>query len=394
MKRNATFFVVFLLALATGAQRARAQFIGYTSPQSAQQKVFSAQTTAQTTPVATVSCTPVNGTPCGIPNIGQTVHFLTYTVAGSATTIQIRLEGSFDGSTWIPISDDATDLTKGEVVGVGYYPAVRANLVTCTGCGGAVTVTANYSGVSASPSTPSGSYNPSQQIRKVLFVQVSAGSNQSSGLVSAPYGSASGFLVLLCTGGTFPANSTVGVGVTIGSEGGGILFTSPASGRNSFGGQGTVVYPIAGQAATAVSVSYSNGGASAATVSAYYVFYPPNGSLPASAQPAQVQNSEAVSGTNAAVSTTVTVNSIYQRGHLYSVSARCSAGTAQLTVGDLATQIWSTGATEVGTTTFRYQWNPSLSSSSPISGTGVITVTLGTCGAGNTGTLDVQASVF
>ncbi len=195
--------LIFVLAMASlGAPRASAQFIGYTSPQSAQQKVFSGQTTAQTTPVATVSCTPVNGTPCGIPNIGQTVHFLTYTVAGSATAIQIRLEGSSDGSIWSPISDDATDLTQGEVVAVGYYPALRANLVTCAGCGGGVTLTANYSGVSASPSVPFGSYNPSQQFRKVLWTRQNCSASPSISQVVSPYGSTYGMLILFSTGST------------------------------------------------------------------------------------------------------------------------------------------------------------------------------------------------
>ena len=382
MKRNTTVFVVFLLALAACAQRASAQFIGYTSPQSAQQKVFSGQTTAQTTPVATVSCTPVNGTPCGIPNIGQTVHFLTYTVGGGgAATIQIRLEGSFDGSTWITISDDATDLTGGEVVGVGYYPAVRANLVTCAGCGGAVAVTANYSGVSSSPAVPYGFYNPSQQVRKVVFTNQSvAGGFVTATGVAAPYGSTAGFILVT---GTIVNGSSVSIVGHVGQVSLSGLLTC-----NTVNGLSTDICFVPASPANNVDVTFTGNGS---TVSLYYIFYPPGQAGPASAQPPGTVNKESTSAVNTAVSQTITANT-GQRAHLYSVNARCSAGTAQLTVSDGGTQAWSTAATEVGTTTFKFQWNPALANSWTASNN--LVVTLSTCGAGNTGTLDVQASVF
>jgi hypothetical protein len=103
-----------------------------------------------------------------------------------------------------------------------------------------------------------------------------------------------------------------------------------------------------------------------------------------------IANSEQVSAANAAVSqVTGGATQFPSRGVLFSVSARCSAGTAQLTVKDGATPIWSTAATEVTTTTFRYQWNPGLTSSVG----NQLTIQLSTCGAANTGTLDVQTSV-
>jgi hypothetical protein len=44
----------------------------------------------------------------------------------------------------------------------------------------------------------------------------------------------------------------------------------------------------------------------------------------------------------------------------------------------------------VGTTTFKFQWNPGLSGASG----DTITISLTTCGGANTGTLDVQGSLF
>jgi hypothetical protein len=108
-----------------------------------------------------------------------------------------------------------------------------------------------------------------------------------------------------------------------------------------------------------------------------------------STAPFQNLNSESTSAANSAVTKSIPAASI-SRVHLFSVSARCSAGTAQLQVKDGVggTVIWSTGATEVTTTTFRFQWSPGLASS----GGNGMDIVLSTCGAANTGTLDVQAS--
>jgi hypothetical protein len=116
----------------------------------------------------------------------------------------------------------------------------------------------------------------------------------------------------------------------------------------------------------------------------------------ASAQPAVIptqstnsKNQEVTSGSAAAVSVTLTP-STQTRAKLYSVAARCSAGTAQLTVSDGGTQRWSSDTTFIGTTTKSLAWIPPLTG-----GVGsAVVVTLGTCGGGNTGVLDVQADIF
>jgi hypothetical protein len=103
-----------------------------------------------------------------------------------------------------------------------------------------------------------------------------------------------------------------------------------------------------------------------------------------------IANSEQASAVATAVSAvTPGATQFPSRGVLFSVNARCSAGTSSLSITDGATPIWSTAATEVSTTTFRFQWNPGLTSSVGRQ----LTITLASCGAGNTGTLDVQTSV-
>jgi hypothetical protein len=97
-------------------------------------------------------------------------------------------------------------------------------------------------------------------------------------------------------------------------------------------------------------------------------------------------NSSSTGAANTAVTVTITAAS-GESAHLYAIDAYCSAGASSLTVQDGATTIWRTPATEVGTTLFSRTWPV------PLTGTPntAMTITLGTCGVGNTGTLSVQA---
>lgn len=106
-------------------------------------------------------------------------------------------------------------------------------------------------------------------------------------------------------------------------------------------------------------------------------------------QPDNRRNSRSVSAANTAVTASIAAVTA-QQVHLYSVAARCSAGTAQLQVKDAigGAVIYDTSATEVAATTFRWTFAPPLSN--PV-GNGM-DVVLGACGAGNTGTLIVHAS--
>jgi hypothetical protein len=361
----------FILAIAAAmlAVPASAQFIGYTSPQGVIATPFTGVTTPQTS--------------LPIINEGQTVHFLTYTNAAAGTFgIQLRLEGSYDNATYIPISDDGTDSGGGEILAVGYYPYVRANLVACSGCsGGGLTV--RYSGISSSPSNPFGTYNPSQQIRKVMFVRASDGTSASSAIVAAPYGSTAGALIVNHPTGGFPGGSLFGIGAALGD-------VAPATILSLLPPVPFSITPMPATAATSVQLFYTSGGAQVGTFSAYYIFYPPGSALPAAAQPATTANTQSTSGTNAAVTTAVTPQGGIGRAHLFSVSARCSAGSAGITVQDNVTTIYSTAATQVGTTNFDKTWTVGLASSP----SNALQVTLSTCGAGNTGILDVQGSIF
>jgi len=106
-------------------------------------------------------------------------------------------------------------------------------------------------------------------------------------------------------------------------------------------------------------------------------------------QGATLFNTQTTGAANTAVTATIAA-AAGTRAHLYAVDASCSAGTSSVTVQDGATTIWSTTATEVGTSRLRVTWNPGLTGTTNTA----MTVTLAACGVGNTGTLAVQADRF
>jgi hypothetical protein len=355
-----------------------------------------AQTPTVTTPQSVTTLNFFNGvstaqTSSNFTNMGQTVHFVFYQMTGSVgnpTGVQIRIEGSFDGTNYFPISDDGTEKGQnqtGLLLAIGAFPFIRANLLKCTGCDANDTITASYTGTSAIPGNPFGQYGAGQQIRKVAFVGVSTDTTVNSTQINTPYGSAAGFLVVTSSV-AFAASSNIFVRIRDNGQTTNLAsFVLPTSGAlNNF------VIPIAATPATVVDVRYSRVGSPGGTFSVNYFFYPPGGYGPPGMQPSTTNNSEATA-VNATASVTLTPATI-QRGHVFSISGRCSAGTAQLLVVDTttSTNLWTSAATEVGTTTFKYQWNPGLAGAPG----DTVQVQLTTCGPANTGTLDVQGSVF
>lgn len=366
MKHTIKAFILVIIAAAL-AVPASGQFIGYVSPQGVVANPFTNVTTAQTS--------------SPIIDVGQTVHFLNYNVT-SAAAVQIHLEGSFDGVNYSTISDDATSRPKGQVLAIGYYPFVRANLVVCVSCTG---FNAFYSGVSSSPGNVFGDiYDVSQQIKKPLFNLASLGTTATVTLNSTPYGSPAGYLVFAPTG-VVTAGSTLSVVANSAAS----SITVATFNLATTATLQSFPVPANPTGFTNLQVTFASGGADANSYLCYYVFLPPGTAVPAGSQPPGSNNSESTSVANAAVTKTLTPAQ-GQRAHVFSVSARCSAGTAGLTVTDGATQIYSSGATQVSTTNFDKVWTVALAGSP----NNAVAITLTACGAANTGTLDVQGSIF
>jgi hypothetical protein len=387
--RKFSIFLAICVAAACGSP-ARAQYLGQTSPQTVTQVVFNGVSSAQASPqwdVTKTLCTPVAASACGIQNLGQNIHFLTYTTTAAAV-VQLRLEGSNDGTHFFQISDDAVDPNSGEVFAIGWYPVIRANLVSYVGTG---TLTAQYSGTSSTNGPPLGIYNPSQTSRKVLWSAASVTATQT-GSINCPTGSTLGYLIINQNTGSLTAGGTITLTSTIGSfseVAGGVSIPATLTAGNA------TVFPIASSVCSNLTAISSTAGTG--TFSAFYVFVSPgsaNGLVGAEVQAPQTQNSELVSSANTLVEDQLTNQQGTQRNHLYSVSARCSAGTAQLTVIDNfasgPVNLFTSAPTEVGTTTFKFQWVPGLAAAMGDQ----MLIKLSACGAGNIGTLDVQSSVF
>jgi hypothetical protein len=193
------------------APPASAQFVGYTSPQTVNLKVFSGQTTAIATPsTSTLLCTPTNGNPCGIPNLGQSIHSVTYSISNACVgnlSLVIRLEASQDGTTFFAISEDAVDQTSVALQGfqnqsgltaIGYYPVIRLNLVKFSCSAGNPSITAAYSGTSTSAPTPAGIFGEALSFRKVIVQNVDTISASTSVIVTLPSGNTSGVVYVQC----------------------------------------------------------------------------------------------------------------------------------------------------------------------------------------------------
>lgn len=93
-------------------------FVATLTAQTTSERIFSGITTTQTSGV--------------VRNTGQASHMIAVfcTAAGAdvTTNVQLRIEGTLDGSTWIPISSDITALTySAELQPAAAYAIARAN---------------------------------------------------------------------------------------------------------------------------------------------------------------------------------------------------------------------------------------------------------------------------
>src|SRR5579885_124308 len=227
--------------------------VTYVSPQPVQQQIFGGQTTAAASPAPTgFPCTPSNGSPCGIPNLGQSIHAITYTIANPCTTgfsMDLRIEASNDGATWFAISEDATDQNSGSIQGAttggltatGSYASYRVNLVRLACASGQTpAVTVFYSGTSTSNPTSVGAFYQSSPIRKIVLqnqattnanaqpaVTVNAANgNTAGGLYISCYIAASGSSTSCPSGMSITVTAFIAFGSSIGGGGGGNVVSS------------------------------------------------------------------------------------------------------------------------------------------------------------------------
>src|SRR5581483_317833 len=159
-----------LALLGCSARRAEAQFIGYTSPQTVSQSIATG-----------ASCSP----PISqiVPNLGQTVHTVTYTVNNGSEPIFAFIQGSIDGVTFIQVSCS--------------NPATK--------------VTVQYSGTSVTPGPNFADVDASYYIKNIVVNNQPVNAPFTSPLITSPYGNSSGTLALTFSGAAAPSGAVLQV---------------------------------------------------------------------------------------------------------------------------------------------------------------------------------------
>jgi hypothetical protein len=228
-----------------------AQDVGNVGFRTISQPIFGAQTTAavspNTFPGPGINCAPTNGNPCPIPNAGQNIHAVTYSISSTCTTgffMDMRLEATNNGSTWFAISADATDQNSGSVQGstqagitaTGLYAGYRLNLVSIACLSGQTpAVTASYSGTFSAAPTPTDAFYQASIYRKLILQNqpTTNAATQPAVTIGAPNGNTAGAFYISCflaangsttscpSGMTVTVTGFIAFGSSIGGGGGG-----------------------------------------------------------------------------------------------------------------------------------------------------------------------------
>ncbi len=154
-----SFRTLFLLlaAILLSPSCVRAQFIGYTSPQTTTQAAFTNAPCAADTFL--------------VRNIGQSIHYLLYEITGTVSGFSIQIDGGQDGASFFRLSETANDTSAGGVFASIYLPFIRINITSCVGSG---TITALYSGTSVAIGAPLGLFATTANWNKGLAVGLPA----------------------------------------------------------------------------------------------------------------------------------------------------------------------------------------------------------------------------
>lgn len=321
--------IILLAAIAAFCFSARAQFIGYTAPQ-----------TVSVNLATNVNCAPGFTSATGaIPNLGQSVHVVQYniTVSAGSGLPNVEIQGSADGVIFNQISDDGMPGPgqNGILVGYGLYPVVRVVVASgTTGCN----LNLSYSGTSVSPPNSVGLADVTVY-KKPLFSGVTAGTTENSVTFLAPYGNTSGFIVLSTPGGA-PAGSFLQVFVVDVNTSATIRAVNmPVS---TLAGSNAQIMVAPNFPGSAVFVRFVSGGASTSTVFATYYFLKPGSTvLPPLCEQTAIINTAAAGPTQiiaAGLGQTVRICSLsvssgtaeaidFQQG----TGANCGTSNAQLT---------------------------------------------------------------
>lgn len=267
LQKLITLLALALCGYAIHPPQARAQFLGYTSPQ-----------TTQVTLANGLACTGgpqtfTTGTTPGFDNLGQTQHYATIVPAnGAATTAKFEIDGIDALGNVTRISDQGfmnSSINPITLSGSGYFPRISV-VVTCTPNSGTFTLT--YSGTSSTSNLNVGGYLLAQ-LDKVLAVLSPANTNLTASIQS-PFGTLAGTLAFNYTG-SGPAGSTITVTCngTLSLYATTQVFTLATAGTPQF-------FPVNLGNCTFAGIAYTSGGATGVGFSMEFIFSPPGVSPP------------------------------------------------------------------------------------------------------------------
>lgn len=268
MKRFLFPILVLLLLTGCAARQSRAQFIGYTSPQTVQATLATNTACSGTTQSFTTGVTP------GFRNLGQTQHYAFVTFTGTPTKAIASIQGLDVNNNATTISDAMqgqpvnSGITSSVLVGLGYFPNIRISIICSAGASFSIT----YMGASATAFQPEGT-QLTTLVDKTLFAGASAGSSDSSIPAVPPFGNLAGALVFNYVGGTGPTGSTLVVSCG-GSTSTSALGLSHAQ-QFTYSLAQTAsqqFFIVPSSACPNYQVSYNSGGASANTFNLEYFF--------------------------------------------------------------------------------------------------------------------------
>lgn len=268
MKRFTALSILAALLVVMGCHPVKAQFIGYTSPQTVTQSL-------------SLSC--VGGASAvltAITNLGQSNHLVTFLAPNGASVTLIGGTGTLQ----VPISVTSVGRT-GSATAFGYYNIVSVE-TSCTVSG---TITLLYTGTSSAPGVLTGQADISSYDFLLGYNEPAATTVNLPQLFPPPYGSTGGVIYFTYTG-AGPTGSTISViggGASSGSMPFVLTFTPVTTTAIV---QTFQIPPIP---AAAITVAYTTGGASASTYTLEYQFNKPGTTNLSAATPTHITGTTA-----------------------------------------------------------------------------------------------------
>lgn len=255
MKKIFLPLIAAVLVAGCAARPARAQFIGYTSPQTVQQTL-----------ATNVACTGINQA-FATTNLGQNQHSATLTVSASTTSAAMFIQGQDAVGDVFPISETVfavhTFASTPAITSSGYFPIVSV-VVKCTGG----TFNLNYAGTSSQSNVTAGAYL-NGQIDKAIFQFASQGSTVTGPQFVTPYGSSYGQIEFQYQTAAVSGSTLAVQCVANGVNGVFNTYTFNLAAVTT-----VQMFAVPSASCPLATVIYTSGGASANTYSADYLLYP------------------------------------------------------------------------------------------------------------------------